>query len=66
MASDVEIQAREIIRMRERLNRVFAAATGQPYERIVADTDRDYWMSAQEAIDYKFVGKIISSKDEIK
>ncbi|WP_240006618.1 ATP-dependent Clp protease proteolytic subunit [Pseudaquidulcibacter saccharophilus] len=66
MASDVEIQAREIIRMRERLNRIFAAATGQPYERIVADTDRDYWMSAQEAIDYNFVGKIVSTKDEIK
>lgn len=66
MASDVEIQAREIIRMRERLNRIFAAATGQTYERIVADTDRDYWMSAPEAIDYNFVGKIVSSKDEIK
>lgn len=66
MASDVEIQAREIIRMRERLNRIFAAATGQTYEKIVEDTDRDYWLSAQEAVDYGLVGKIVKSKDEIK
>lgn len=66
MASDVEIQAREIIRMRERLNRIFAAATGQTYEKIVEDTDRDYWMSAQEAVDYGLVGKIISNRGEIK
>ncbi len=66
MASDVEIQAKEIIRMRERLNRIFAAATGQTYERIVADTDRDYWMSAEEAVAYNFVGKIINNRSEIK
>jgi hypothetical protein len=48
---DVEIQAREIIRMRERLNKIFAAATGQTLEQIKKDTDRDYWMSAQEAMD---------------
>lgn len=65
MASDVEIQAREIIRMRERLNHIFADATGQTYEKIVADTDRDYWMSAKEAVDYGFVGKIINKRDEI-
>lgn len=66
MASDVEIQAKEIIRMRERLNRIFAAATGQTYEKIVEDTDRDYWMSAEEAVKYGLVGKIISNKSEIK
>lgn len=66
MASDVEIQAREIIRMRERLNRIFAAATGQTYEKIVEDTDRDYWMSAEEAKNYGLVGNIISHKSEIK
>lgn len=65
MASDVEIQAREIIRMRERLNRIFAEATGQTYEKIVEDTDRDYWMSAQEALDYGLVGKIIKTQAEI-
>ncbi len=65
MASDVEIQAREIIRMRERLNKIFAEATGQSYEKIVEDTDRDYWMSAQEALDYGLVGKIISKQSDI-
>ena len=64
-AADIDIQAREILRMRERLNRIFAEATGQTYERIVADTNRDYWMSAQEAVDYGVVGKIIRSQSEI-
>jgi ATP-dependent Clp protease, protease subunit len=64
-ASDVEIQAREIIRMRERLNKIFAEATGQPVERIKKDTDRDYWMSAKEALDYGLVGKIVTSHKEI-
>lgn len=65
MTSDVEIQAREIIRMRERLNRIFASATGQTYEKIVEDTDRDYWLSAKEALDYGLVGKIINTRSEI-
>jgi ATP-dependent Clp protease protease subunit len=64
-ASDVEIQAREIIRMRERLNKIFAEATGQPLERIKKDTDRDHWMSAKEAVDYGLVGKIVTSHKEI-
>lgn len=64
-ASDVEIQAREIIKMRERLNMIFAAATGQPLEQIKKDTDRDYWMSAQEAVNYGLVGKIVTSQSEV-
>jgi ATP-dependent Clp protease protease subunit len=64
-ASDVEIQAREIIRMRERLNQIFADATGQTIERIKKDTDRDHWMSAEEARDYGLVGKIVTSHKEI-
>ncbi len=64
-ATDIEIQAREIIRMRERLNRIFAEATGQPFEKIKEDTDRDFWMSAQEAVDYGLVGKIIRHRSEI-
>jgi ATP-dependent Clp protease, protease subunit len=64
-ASDVEIQAREIIRMRERLNKIFAAATGQTLERIKKDTDRDHWMSADEAREYGLVGKIVTSHKEI-
>ena len=64
-ASDVEIQVREIVRMRERLNRIFADATGQTYEKIKADTDRDHWMSAEEAVEYGLVGKIVTSRREI-
>jgi ATP-dependent Clp protease, protease subunit len=64
-ASDVEIQAKEIIKMRERLNKIFAAATGQPLDRIKQDTDRDYWMGAEEAVAYGLVGKIISSSAEL-
>jgi len=59
-ASDVEI-----IRMRERLNQIFATATGKPLEQIKKDTDRDFWMSAEAAVDYGLVGKIVTSQKEI-
>lgn len=65
MASDIEIQAREILKMNERLNRIFSEATGQPVERIAKDTDRDYWLSAQEAKDYGLVARIIASQADI-
>jgi len=64
-ASDVEIQVREIVRMRERLNKIFAEATGQPLKKIVSDTDRDHWMSAEEAVKYGLVRKIVSHHSEI-
>jgi ATP-dependent Clp protease protease subunit len=66
MASDVEIQAREILRMRERLNRIFAEATGQPIDKIKRDIDRDYWMLADEAKSYGLVGKIVKSQNEVR
>lgn len=65
MASDIEIQAREIIKMNERLNRIFAEATGQPIEKITKDTDRDYWLSAEEAKEYGLVSRIVKSQAEI-
>jgi ATP-dependent Clp protease protease subunit len=65
MASDIEIQAREIIRMNERLNRIFAKATGQSVEKIAKDTDRDYWLSAEEAKEYGLVSRIIESQRDI-
>ena len=64
-ASDVEIQAREIIKMRERLNKIFAAATGQTLAKIKKDTDRDFWMPAEEAVKYGLVGKIVTRQSEI-
>jgi ATP-dependent Clp protease protease subunit len=51
--------------MRERLNKIFAAATGKSLEKIKEDTDRDFWMSAQEAVDYGLVHKIVSHHSEI-
>lgn len=58
-ASDVEIEAEQIVAMRARLNRIFAEATGQPYDRIVKDTERNFWMTAREACSYGLVGRIV-------
>ncbi len=55
VAADIEIQAREILAMRQQLNDILARHTGQTVERIAKDTDRDYWMSPQEAVDYGLV-----------
>jgi ATP-dependent Clp protease protease subunit len=64
-ASDVEIHAREIIKTRERINSIIAERTGQPVERVAKDTDRDYWMSAEESVEYGIVGRIINSISEL-
>ena len=64
-AQDIKIEAEEIIKMRERLNRIFAEQTGQKLEKVTKDTERNFWMSAKEAIDYGLVGQIISSIEEI-
>jgi len=60
-ASDIEIEAREILKMRERLNRLIARETGQSYERVEADTDRNYWMGTDEAIAYGMVSRVLGS-----
>ncbi len=64
-ASDVAIQAKEIIRMRRRLNEIFARETGQPIEKIEKDTDRDFWISAEDAVSYGLVGKIVQNVTEV-
>ena len=64
-ASDIEIHARELVKTRERINGIIAQQTGQPLDRVEKDTDRDYWMSAQESMDYGLVGRIIESADEL-
>ncbi|HTT85605.1 MAG TPA: ATP-dependent Clp protease proteolytic subunit [Rhizomicrobium sp.] len=63
--SDIEIEAQEITKMRERLNREIARETGQTYERVVADTDRNFWMSAEEAVTYGLVGRIVNNASEV-
>jgi ATP-dependent Clp protease protease subunit len=64
-ASDISIEAQEILKMRDRLNRTFADQTGQSLERIVKDTDRNFWMGAEEAVAYGLVGRIIESMKEL-
>ncbi|MFD2114933.1 ATP-dependent Clp endopeptidase proteolytic subunit ClpP [Paenibacillus yanchengensis] len=58
-ASDIEIRARRILKMRDKLNGILADRTGQPLERIEQDTDRDYFMSASEAVEYGLIDKVI-------
>ncbi|MEZ4589931.1 MAG: ATP-dependent Clp protease proteolytic subunit [Chloroflexota bacterium] len=64
-AQDIKIEAEEIIKMRERLNRIFSEQTGQPLAKVTKDTERNFWMSAKEAIEYGLVGQIINSADEV-
>jgi len=64
-ATDIAIEAQEIIKMRRRLNETFARQTGQPIEKVEEDTDRNFWMSAEQARDYGLVGQIINSIDEL-
>ncbi len=65
MASDIEIQANEIIKMNKRLIKIFATATGQTEEKIAKDIDRDYWLSGEEAKAYGLVSKIVTSQSDI-
>lgn len=62
MASDIKIQTEHLLAIRERLNRILAENTGKPIEVIEKDTDRDNWLSAQEAVDYGLVDEIITKK----
>lgn len=64
-ASDITIEAEEILKMRERLNRITARETGQPYEKVVADTDRNFWIGAEQAQAYGLISKIVARADEI-
>ncbi|MDA7613964.1 ATP-dependent Clp protease proteolytic subunit [Verrucomicrobiales bacterium] len=64
-ASDVKIEVEELIKMRKRLNQIFADQTGQSLERVTEDSDRNFWMSAQEAVDYGLAGSIVKSASEL-
>ena len=64
-ATDIAIQAQQIVKMRARINQLIAMETGQPVERVAKDTDRDYWMTVEEAIEYGIVSKVVRSITEI-
>ena len=64
-AADIEIEAREILKMRDRLNKIFARETGQPLARIEDDTHRNFWLSAEDAKTYGIVGRIVEHWSEL-
>ena len=64
-ATDIKIEADEIIRTRSRINKLISDATGQPQERVDQDTLRNYWMGPEQAIEYGIVGRVISRYDEV-
>ena len=65
-ATDIGIEAEEILRVRKRINTIISNATGQPFEKVEQDTDRNYWLSAEDAVNYGIVNKIVSSHNEIE
>jgi ATP-dependent Clp protease protease subunit len=65
VATDIEIHARELDKLRDKINRLIAAETGNSFERVEKDTDRDYWMTADEAAAYGLISRVIKSRDEL-
>lgn len=63
--TDIQIEANELLRIRTRINKLISEATGQPLEKVVEDTDRNYWMSPQQAIDYGITSHLITRWDEL-
>jgi ATP-dependent Clp protease protease subunit len=64
-ASDIRIAAEEILRLRERINRLIATETGQSVEQVESDCDRNFWMNSEEALGYGLIARIIARADEI-
>lgn len=64
-ATDIGIEAEEILRVRKRINKIISEATGQPLERVEKDTDRNYWLSSDDAVTYGIVNKIISNHSDL-
>lgn len=64
-ATDIAIQAKEILRTRERIARVIATQTGKPYDTVVSDMERDFWMSADEAVGYGIVSRIVERQADL-
>ena len=66
VATDIEIHAREIEKMRNRINKLISEETGKQIDQVEKDTDRDFWMGAEEAVDYGLISAIIASRDELE
>ena len=65
VATEIEIHAKEIEKLRAKINRLIAEETGQPIEKVEKDTDRDYWMNAEEAVSYGLLSRVIKTRDEL-
>lgn len=65
VATDIEIHAREIEKMRARINLLISRETGKPLEQVERDTDRDYWMSAEDAVEYGLVSRVVTHRSEM-
>jgi ATP-dependent Clp protease protease subunit len=63
-ASDIEIQAKEILRLKERINIILSEATDQDVETIIRDTERDFYMSAEDAVEYGLVDKVLETPEK--
>ncbi|MCH7745341.1 MAG: ATP-dependent Clp protease proteolytic subunit [Chloroflexi bacterium] len=63
-ASDIEIHAREILRMQDKIRQIISQSTGQPYDKVARDSDRDYFLSAEQALDYGLIDEVLGSQSE--
>lgn len=66
VATDIEIYARDMEKIRAKLNKIISEGTGTPIEQVTKDTDRDYWLDAEEAVNYGLISKIITRREELK
>ena len=64
-AEDIKRTAEQILKLRERINELYAEETGQPLEKVSDDTDRDYWMTAPEAVEYGLISKVVTAMGEL-
>jgi ATP-dependent Clp protease protease subunit len=64
-ASDIEITAEEILKLRQRANELISAETGRPFDKVEADTDRDFWLSAEEAVEYGLLSRVVKTLRDI-
>jgi ATP-dependent Clp protease protease subunit len=64
-AEDLRRTAEQILKLRQRINELYAQETGQPLAKVSEDTDRDYWMTAQEAVEYGLISRVVNSHDEL-
>jgi ATP-dependent Clp protease protease subunit len=65
-AEDIKRTAEQILKLRQRINELYAEETGQPIDKVSEDTDRDYWLSAQEAVEYGLIDRVVSSYEDIE